>query len=66
MNEELIEKIKQEFITKNSADLVVYPNTGRTLENLIHSERTAFAVKAIEFTLNYLEKNIEDPKLIDR
>ena len=57
-NEELIDEIMSAFYTKfDMEEFTIHPQEpGRTLQNLINNEKGRVLFKAIEFTINYMEK----------
>ena len=57
LDEDCRRKITSEFFEQNSDVLVVYPqDVGRSIENLIASERSKIATKAMDFVFDYLQK----------
>ncbi len=55
---DLGQKIQQEFYTKYYDEFTMYPqDPGKTLQNLIANEKGKWAIEAIKFTLEYIDKN---------
>ena len=55
-NQQLLDILKQQFFEEFENEFLIYPDIGRTLENLISVEKQEIANISIEFIVKFLQE----------